>query len=84
MPGRAIGDLRAARQRSRRHTRGRLRSTRRRRKQSIYLGATVSVNRLLCWSAHPRATLWLRTEDRAVTAAPTDILNALVGGRCHR
>jgi len=48
--------------------------------QSIYLGATASGRPIFLLVGTPaRATLWLRTENRAVTAAPTDILNALVG-----
>src|SRR4029453_14562520 len=48
--------------------------------QSIYLGATASGKPVFLLAGTPaRATLWLRTEDRSVTAAPAQILNALVG-----
>lgn len=48
--------------------------------QSIYLSATASGKPifLLAGSAS-RATLWLRTEERAITAEPAAILNALIG-----
>ena len=48
--------------------------------QSIYLSAHASGRPLfLLAGTSSRATLWLRTEDRAVTAAPVDILSALIG-----
>lgn len=48
--------------------------------QSIYLGATASGRSIfLLAGSTSRATLWLRTDDRAVTADPVEILHALVG-----
>ena len=48
--------------------------------QSIYLSAVASGRPVFLLVGTPaRATLWLRTEDRAVTAAPAEILRALIG-----
>ena len=48
--------------------------------QSIYLSAVASGRPIFLLVGTPaRATLWLRTDDRAVTAAPADILQALIG-----
>ncbi len=48
--------------------------------QSIYLGATAAGNSLfvLAGTAN-RATLWLRRDQRIVTATPAEILEAIVG-----
>jgi hypothetical protein len=48
--------------------------------QSIYISATAVGNSVfvLAGTAN-RATLWLRHDNRAVTAAPADIMEALVG-----
>ena len=48
--------------------------------QSIYLGANASGKPIFMLVGTPsRATLWLRTDDRAVTADPSAILQALMG-----
>src|SRR5204862_5561351 len=48
--------------------------------QAIYLGATASGKSIFMLNGTPsRATLWLRTDDRAVTADPSAILQALMG-----
>ena len=49
-------------------------------KQSIYLSAVASGRPVFLLVGTPaRATLWLRTDDRSITAAPGDILQALIG-----
>jgi len=48
--------------------------------QSIYLSAVASGRPIFLLVGTPaRATLWLRTDDRSVTAAPAAILEALIG-----
>jgi len=48
--------------------------------QSIYLSAIASGRPVFLLVGTPaRATLWLRTDDRSVTAAPAEILQALIG-----
>lgn len=48
--------------------------------QAIYLGATAAGRPVFVLAGSgARATLWLRREDRVVTAAPADILGAIMG-----
>lgn len=48
--------------------------------QSIYLSATASGTSLFVVAGTAnRATLWLRREERVVTAAPADLMDAIVG-----
>ena len=48
--------------------------------QSIYLGATASGRPIfLLTGSNARATLWLRTDDRAVTGPLSEILRTLMG-----